>query len=48
MLSLIAGALMIIWLAAVLFGKGGAIHMIALFAVALFVSELAAKRRAAQ
>ncbi|MFN2456427.1 MAG: hypothetical protein ABR577_19705 [Pyrinomonadaceae bacterium] len=47
MLWLLSCVLLIIWLAMVLFGKGGFVHIILLSAVSLFVIEWVAKRRAA-
>ncbi|MFN2453930.1 MAG: hypothetical protein ABR577_06875 [Pyrinomonadaceae bacterium] len=47
MLWLLSGVLLAIWLALVLLGKGGFVHIILLCAVSLFVIEWVAKRRAA-
>jgi hypothetical protein len=45
---IIAGALLAVWLVALLLGKGGFIHILLLCAIALIVVQAVAERRAAQ
>lgn len=46
---IIIAILVVIWFVEkFLLGKGGAVHIVLLFAIVLFVSEVAARRRAMQ
>lgn len=45
---LVALALFVVWLAGVLFGRGGFIHILLLCAVAIALVQWVAERRAAQ
>lgn len=47
MLWVLSAVLLIIWLAGVLFHKGGFIHILLLCAISIIIVEVVARRRAA-